>query len=252
MKIICVIVLIIIAALVLSYFWLTRDTSIKTTLTPYSQSSLNGIIVFDFDGTLCDNFDLAVEVLEELSPQYGLPNFNDREKTLIRRLGTKAYLQGKNIGTLNTLKLVQDARDRIGTKMPRAKLFNGLGAELKKLQSEGYLLVIMTTNSEENVVAFLERFGMQDTFNLLVTQVGLLNKKKVLKNFVNEYLNNKTTFVVMIGDEARDIEAATYANIPSIAVSWGYQNREGLQKSNPTVTIDKVDSLAEAIQNLHK
>jgi phosphoglycolate phosphatase len=50
-----------------------------------------------------------------------------------------------------------------------------------------------------------------------------------------------------IGDEVRDIAAAAHAGIRSIAVSWGYSDRETLAAERPDHLVDAPEELVRII-----
>lgn len=49
---------------------------------------------------------------------------------------------------------------------------------------------------------------------------------------------------VMIGDSVMDLQTAHAAGIDAIAVTWGYHDREALERENPAVVVEQVEELA--------
>ena len=45
--------------------------------------------------------------------------------------------------------------------------------------------------------------------------------------------------VIYIGDERRDIKASHKADIPIIAVTWGYNNKKMLAENNPDYLVSQ-------------
>jgi phosphoglycolate phosphatase len=54
--------------------------------------------------------------------------------------------------------------------------------------------------------------------------------------------------VCMVGDSVMDLQAATAAGIPSIAVTWGYHDAERLRAENPETIIDCISDLMNHLQ----
>jgi len=50
--------------------------------------------------------------------------------------------------------------------------------------------------------------------------------------------------VMMIGDSVMDLQTAHAAGIGAIAVTWGYHDREALERENPAVVVEQVEELA--------
>jgi len=53
--------------------------------------------------------------------------------------------------------------------------------------------------------------------------------------------------VYFVGDEIRDMEAGKKAKVKTVAVSWGYNTAESLQKENPDYLIDSPQELEKII-----
>ncbi len=56
---------------------------------------------------------------------------------------------------------------------------------------------------------------------------------------------------VMIGDSVIDLQTARAAQIPSIAVTWGYHDRERLADEGPSLMVDDVVTLARILRSRH-
>ena len=61
--------------------------------------------------------------------------------------------------------------------------------------------------------------------------------------------NLDSSKTLYIGDEKRDIDASLAAPIPIIAVSWGFNSKTFLEKSNPTYIVNTVNELESTIEN---
>src|SRR5581483_302213 len=109
------------------------------------------------------------------------------------------------------------------------------------LKERGYKLGIVTTNSEENVHAFLTKHRM-DYFNYFQTGIGLFGKARAIKKLISreDLADYELAFV---GDEIRDIEAAKKNNVKVIGVTWGVNSREGLESAEPDAIVDKAKEL---------
>ena len=62
--------------------------------------------------------------------------------------------------------------------------------------------------------------------------------------------NNLKDDVVYIGDEERDIAACKKCKISIIAVTWGFDSKELLEKNNPHYLADTPKELLEIITRL--
>jgi phosphoglycolate phosphatase len=118
-----------------------------------------------------------------------------------------------------------------------AELFTESKNIINYLITKDYLLFILSSDENETLLPHMDRLGITDKFTKII---GCIHEKKpVLANLVNEHnLDKSKTFYV--GDTSGDIEAGKFAGVKTIGVSWGYQKKELLEKSQPDYLIDDI------------
>ena len=126
--------------------------------------------------------------------------------------------------------------------------FPGIKEALIELKHQGNKLVIITSNSKENVIVFLEKQEMQEVFDFIYSGTTF-GKSKVINKFLNQN-NINPQQAIYVGDETRDIEAARKSNIRAIAVSWGFNSKELLAAQNPDFLIHQPNELIDVIGSL--
>ncbi|MEK6849469.1 MAG: HAD-IA family hydrolase, partial [Nanoarchaeota archaeon] len=125
--------------------------------------------------------------------------------------------------------------------MHTVKAFPGIISLVRKLHEDGYRIGIISSNSKKNVDIFLKT-NKFPAFSIMHAGLGMFAKPRMLKRFAKHSL--------YIGDETRDIEAAHKANIPIIAVTWGYSSKDALKKHQPTALVDTTAQLSAAIRRI--
>lgn len=114
---------------------------------------------------------------------------------------------------------------------PFLPTFMNLPEVLKELHKD-CSLGILTSNSSENVISWLNRHKIAHLFTFIHTESSYFGKKHLLKKLIKSCeMDPLQTFY--IGDETRDIDAARKCHINSIAVSWGFNSETALVQSNP-------------------
>jgi phosphoglycolate phosphatase len=93
-------------------------------------------------------------------------------------------------------------------------------------------LGILTSNSLENVAAWLEHNKIQNLFSFIHVESNYFGKKHVLRKIIKAYQIDKSQ-AFYIGDETRDIKAAKECGIYSIAVTWGFNSEKILSQQQP-------------------
>lgn len=182
------------------------------------------LIIFDFDGTICDSLDAYLKVAnEELGTNF--------TKAQIRAKGTKQLAKEFGLSKIKMVRYILRARRKIKVLIPKLHTFKGLPQVLDKLRKNNELAIV-TSNSKDNVKIFLEKEGMLDYFSEIDDSISYFGKDKKIRKVIKK-LKYDADECVYIGDETRDIEAAKKAGIKSVAVTWGDENKSLLAKSRP-------------------
>lgn len=189
-----------------------------------------GVIIFDFDGVLADSFGtlykinaLAFKALgEELTKgqyrNFFISDFNDGIKKLC--------------GNEKNYEELMNFRKKIKEKYYGAvKLFPHTKPLILRLKKQGFNLGIISITSEELVKMLLDKFGLADCFDFILSSAGA-SKTEMLRRAIrsNGYKINKSYF---IADTFNDICYGKKAGLKTIAVLWGFHAKELLLKSRP-------------------
>jgi phosphoglycolate phosphatase len=186
-------------------------------------------IIFDFDGTIADSFDLVLDLFYELT---GIRQFSEAEIVELKKLSLRNAAKIIHLSPRQLPFLLIKGRTRMGRRLNEISPFPGIDKALKQLKDEGHRLFIISSNSGHNVTTFLETHRLADNFEEIYGGVGLLGKASVLRKVMHrKKLAPEDTYYV--GDEARDIIAAKHAHVYSLAVSWGYNDVSLLEKEQP-------------------
>jgi len=206
-------------------------------------------ILFDFDGTLIDAFDEAINVANELANSYGFKKISPEEKESIRHLSMREIIfDHMKIPWYRLPFLVYRAKKLLAKKIDTMHPFDGIIPGIRQLKQQGYRLAIITTNTEETVSRFLKNNNL-DVFDVIYGNASLFGKHKSINQFLSKFKIPRQA-VVYVGDEVRDIEAAHTVGIKIIAVSWGFNSYEALMAHKPTALIQQPSELITAINQL--
>ena len=199
------------------------------------------VLIFDFDGTIADTFNLYIDVMRKIYHEYNFKYIDDDDIELCRAMTSKEIIQYLGISPLQIPMIAHRIRGDFTQRMKEQKIFTGVDSVLESLKQEGHKLFILSSNSEENINIFL-RLNNITQFDAVFSKSSIFGKSGFIKKIINK---NKiiTDDVYYIGDETRDIEATKKINIKSIAVTWGYNNRKALLDKNPDYIIDKPQQL---------
>lgn len=203
------------------------------------------VIVFDFDGTLADTFEIAFEIVNKLADEFRFRKLTREDLEHARDMRTRELMKFLGVSPTKLSRIGARGTAALHAQIDRVVPLPGIPELVRELHRRHFALGIITSNSEDNVRTFLRNHDL-DLFQFVRSSSKLLGKareiKQVMKNF--HFAPGDMLFV---GDETRDIEAAHKAGIPIAAVSWGYNSRRSLLGMNPGKLYDRPENLLEIL-----
>lgn len=206
------------------------------------------VIIFDFDGTIADTVDALVTIANRLAVEFGYIQITPEELALLRTFTSREIIKYSGISLFKIPFLLKKVKGELKHKLQELKPIPGIQEALIELQNQGYKLGIITSNSQENVTAFLQNNALEYLFDFIYSGVTIFGKTTIINNVLRQK-ELKTQAVIYVGDETRDIEASKKANIKVIAVTWGFNSPEALAKQKPDFLINQPNELLEVIKN---
>ena len=203
------------------------------------------IILFDLDGTLIDSTEAILESFHNSFDVHSHKHSSDDEiKALIgypldvmyTQLGVKKELvwdfvstykeHYRKISTLKT-KLLKNAKDAVVD----ASKFATLG--------------IVTTKTALYSQELMEHFGIMQHFDVLIGREHVTNPKPDAEPILKalDSLDSKNKEIWMIGDTKLDLISAKNANINSIGVLSGYDDKSILMKYSDVIFSDSLEAV---------
>lgn len=204
------------------------------------------VVIFDFDGTLVNSMEYWVnldrELIHKLTSTYYDVNFQslweekmkEYENTADPLLTYCNYLAGKYNIKLTGEDILKE-RKNITLKFYECDILpkDGAAEFIKKLKGEGYILVIATTTSRENIKASLKNKNLSEMlklFSKIYTYEDAERSKpypdvhfKIMADF-----NVKEEECIIFEDNISGVIAANRANIDVIAV---YDSQSDIAKA---------------------
>ncbi len=208
------------------------------------------LIIFDYDGVLADTLDDLIRFGQQACNQLGVNHLVTKEDlanlevmsfaTYGRACGVPEHLIGE---------FVEISLNLFAEKDSPPALFPGLGEVVKAL-SLHHKIAIVTTNTSQNVNAFLVRHGL-DRFIHAVYGVDTPGSKAQKISMARDRLleDSRQEPVFMVGDSLSDVLAAKEASVTSIAVTWGHQSLETLLRGNPDHVVHSPQDLMKVIES---
>jgi len=203
-------------------------------------------IIFDFDGTIADSFDIVISIAYKLTKKQEISNIAQVEQYRNNNLGLMDALKTLNIPKWKLPYLLLMGRSMMAQQIENVPMFAGIDSLLSDLVNNKFSLYIISSNSTKNIEKFLLQKGLIGYFIRAYGGAGLFNKSKLIAKLIKKESIDRQN-CVYVGDEVRDVQAAKKLNIPCIAVSWGYNSDHLLMKANPMVVARNTEQLKQII-----
>lgn len=205
-------------------------------------------LIFDFDGTIADTLSETRSIFNQIAPEYGLRQVREEEIAELRHLSLKEILSVLEIPKRRVPSIIARGTSLMRKNIDNLQLITGMKEALVELRPNTEKFGILTSNSTANVDAFLRNHGIRDLFDFVSSTSKLTGKARHLKA-IRKTFSLEHSEMLFIGDELRDVKAAQKAKIPHAAVSWGFNSREALAKSEPTHLFDEPRDFSRIASN---
>lgn len=194
-------------------------------------------LIFDFDGTLADTLEHTRGIYNQLAPGYGLRQVEAHELDALRHLSLSELLKQLNVSKLRVPSLLSRGTAMLRERMAEIPIIPGMAAVIPELRRRSETFGILTSNATQNVNLFLDVHGLRSHFTFVSSTSKLTGKAKHLKA-IRKTFSLDSREMLYIGDEIRDVKASQKAGIDVAAVTWGFNSRDSLARSEPTHLLD--------------
>jgi phosphoglycolate phosphatase len=201
---------------------------------------MKSLFLFDFDGVLADSLNLYADAVARCLERIGTPIVKGKEDYLTLFDGN--FYESMAARGVDLAAFAQAAKEILpAIDYDAMKPFSGLIPILAALQKD-HILAVVSSNGSRTIRKMLVRFGFDPYFREIFGFDFLFSKKEKIDHALKKYgaLLEKAFY---IGDTAGDILEARAAGIRSVAVTWGWHDRDRLLAVHPDFLIDTPEGL---------
>lgn len=216
------------------------------------------LLIFDLDGTLIDSVpDLALAINLALT-DLALPICSEEQVRDFVGNGSYVLCQRvlnaitANTNDINVDKLHDLFLHHYATHSnTHSKPYDGVVDGLNHLAQAGYRLALATNKPAQFVPAILQYFDLA-RFELVVGGDSLPAKKPdpMPLLYICQTLGVQVEHAVMIGDSKNDMLAGKNAGMTTLALTYGYNHGEAIDKTHPDKIFDDFTDLCNYLLNL--
>ena len=212
------------------------------------------VIIFDFDGTLCDTRRNIIVAFRATMERLGLEMRDEATCGatigLTLRDGFKSmYPTLDDVAIDNCVDTYRQIfAERREELMP--ELFPGVKATLEELHRRGHRMTIASSRLTDSLLLFMRHHNIDHYFKYVVGSDSVTNHKPhpepALKTLAE--LKIEPSEAIMVGDMPVDIMMAHNAGIRAIGVSFGNATHEELKEAKADWIVDDITSLLDIIK----
>ena len=195
-------------------------------------------VLFDFDGVIVDSFQAAMEVNGLIYSDF---TEDDYRKQFEGNVNDESARWG------DRRKSNLDFFTEYAPKLPKQKIFHGMIDVIVSLGKK-YNLIIISSTTSNLIKNYLEIHKLDHNFTEIWGNDIHKSKTEKIKMVFEKYETDAQN-CIFITDTLGDIKEAKEAGVKSIAVSWGFNGRELLEKGNPLVIVDQPEEIEKAAKS---
>mgnify|MGYP000286670264 FL=1 len=215
--------------------------------------SMGKAVIFDLDGTLLNTLDDLADSVNHTLNYFKYP---ERRKEEVRSFiggGAKALIK-KSLPENVTAEKYEEVLSYFQAYYKKnadkkTGLYPGVKKLVNKLSDENYSIGVVSAKGDIVVKELVESFLGDKVKETLGEEEGIKRKPTPDSILIMmDTLKCKPEETIYVGDSEVDVEAAANAGIKCASVTWGFRDKEDLEKINPLYIADNVQELYELIK----
>ena len=200
-------------------------------------------MIFDLDGTIVDSWEEIVIVFTRVFEKRGIPLNLSRLRMAV------GYPLGKVIektAGFYDRSLEDEIKKEFYSLNPRRiKMY----PKIDKILRHPSKKAVLTSKRRRGAIRDLELLGISHYFSIVVAVENLTKPKPDPEGILKIIrLLGSDVDVYYIGDTEIDILTAKNAGVKSIAVTWGFRNRDFLEKYKPDFIVTTPEEILDIIK----
>ncbi|MGE7908592.1 HAD-IA family hydrolase [Lysinibacillus xylanilyticus] len=202
-------------------------------------------IIFDFDGTLADSTAVFASAWNTIAQKYKFKGIELKEIESLKKLSIAERSKLFDFPMYKLPMILPQFYRLYRQSLNDVHLYDGIKEVLMEIDKKGYKILIISSNSQENILEFLKLNNIHCVSKVL-SSTRIFGKDKVIKKFLKDS-GITPSEVFYIGDEQRDIVACKKVGVPIIWVSWGYDAIEVVQHEEPEYKVNTPQEILNII-----
>ena len=202
-------------------------------------------IIFDFNGTIIDDVDLCLSLLNEILELEELPLVSLEKYKNIFTFPIIEYYKRAGI-TFEKHSFKELSTWFVNKYQPlsfECSLYQGIVETITKLKQNGYKLILLSASQIDNLVEQTQKFGIAHLFDKIlgIDNIEAKSKLEIARNYFKEHEINMRE-CLFVGDSTHDYEVGHSLGGDVVLISHGHQSKEVLSSCGVPI-IDSIYQL---------
>lgn len=211
-------------------------------------------VFFDFNGTIIDDVDLCLDLLNDILREQHKKEVSLEEYKNIFTFPIRRYyeLAGVDFNIESYESLAIKFIEKYQPASYNCNLYPGIRDVVEFLHSKGIKCVILSASEINNLKDQCEKFKIDTLFDdiLGISNIHAASKVGIAKDYFKLH-DIKPNEAIFIGDTLHDEEVATSLNVKSFLVPNGHQSYEVLSSGKSQILSD-IRCLKDDYENIFK
>ncbi len=204
------------------------------------------LIVFDWDGTLCDSTAVIKRALQRAAADCGYPVPSDEQASYIIGMALKPAMRYAipMLRDEDVAKLIERYRAHFLEGEDEIVLFDGVKEMLHDLRARGHTLAVATGKARRGLDRALDSLELREFFAITrCADEGFSKPHPGMLQAIFELTGHEPFESVMIGDTTHDLQLASNAGCTGIGVLYGAHAPDLLRTERSLALLDSVVQL---------
>lgn len=205
-------------------------------------------LVLDFNGTIIDDVDLCLNILNHLLEERNYKKVSLEEYKHIFTFPIKKYYinAGFDLERYSFTSISNEFISLYQKASLNCKLYEGINELIDKCNKNEVKVVLLSASQIDNLKEQTDHFGLSEKFEAILgtSTIEAASKVEIGKNYFKDKQDKKILFV---GDTTHDAEVASAIGADALLITHGHQARDVLLKANPLKVIDSFKEVEDIL-----
>ena len=196
------------------------------------------IVLFDFDGVLVDSYDYSYRISKELSPKL--------TEDIFRELFEGNIYDGFEKFDGEEIDPSDDPFYKAATPILMQTAPIAGVPEMLKTVNQNHTLIVLSSTISNPIGEYLKKYNLAHYFDAIMGGDVHKSKERKIHMIFEKYVADPAD-CIFVTDTLGDMKEAAKCSVKSIGVTWGFHEKERMEKGEFFAFVDSVQQIPEAV-----